>query len=537
MPGPRLVVVFFVYGLAFFAMGLAIALEARRTTELRLASTLKYLAAFGLLHAAVEWIDMWLLLPWPLAATTASALRVIRLALFAASTVLLAVFGTSLIGALDARYRWIRWIPLALLLVWLGYWAVGPHLTPLATARWTPTELSCLRCHDGVVPPPAGPTTGWVPSMTVGDIWVRYLFYLPASAFAAAALWMQGRRFVQAGYRRIARDCAWMAGAFAANGLVAGLIVPPAQFGLAVWLNYDRFLSIVGVPPQVFRAALAVTIALFGVRILRVFDIEYARRLGEAQAGQLRAQAEALEVARRAAEELEAKVKDRTEELFEQVRRLAILEERDRLAREMHDSLGQVLGFVNLKAKVAEDLITRGRLAEAGGELGQMRAAVQEAYEDVRQAILSLRTTPQARGLRAGLQDYVQRLRDQTGLDIRMEWADDLHLPPAVEAQVIRIVQEALTNVRKHAQAHHAAVRFARDGGGVTVTISDDGRGFDLAAVEGAKGMRFGLLTMRERAESIGGTLEITSAPGHGTVVRLRLSGGDRDGSHSRPDR
>src|SRR5574341_1970964 len=80
MPGSRLVVVFFVYGLAFFAMGLAIALEARRSTDLRLARSLKYLAAFGLLHAGVEWIDMWLLVPWPLASATAAALRVVRLA-------------------------------------------------------------------------------------------------------------------------------------------------------------------------------------------------------------------------------------------------------------------------------------------------------------------------------------------------------------------------------------------------------------------------------------------------------------------------
>jgi len=521
MPAARLVAVFFVYGLAFFAMGLAISLEARRTTDLRLAAALKYLAAFGLLHGAVEWIDMWLLLPWPLPPATAAALRVVRLALFAASTVLLAVFGTSLLGALIPRYRWVRWIPLALFAFWLAYWAVGPHLNPLATARWTPTEASCLRCHHVATPTHAAPAPIWIPSTTVGDIWGRYLIYLPASAFAALALWVQGRLFTRSGYQRLARDCWWMSGAFAVNGIVAGLIVPPAHFGLASWLNYDRFLSVVGLPPQVFRAALAVLIALFGVRILRVFDLEYARALAAAREGEMRAKNEALEVARRAAAELEEKVKDRTEELFEQVRRLAILEERDRLAREMHDSLGQVLGFVNLKAKVAEDLIARGRPADAGTELGQMRTAVQEAYEDVRQAILSLRTAPQAKGLVAGLRDYVERMREQTGLVIRLEGSEELRLPPAVEAQVIRIVQEALTNVRKHAQARSVEVRFTREGAGASVAIVDDGRGFDVAGVEGAKGMRFGLLTMKERAESIGGRLEVTSAPGQGTRVML----------------
>jgi len=544
MPAPRLVLVFFIYGLAFFAMGLAIALEARRPTELRLARSLKYLAAFGLLHAGVEWIDMWLLLPWPLQSTTAAALRVVRLTLFAASTLLLAQFGTSLISQLSPPHRWVRWIPLGLFVVWLGYWAVGPHLNPLATQRWTPSAVSCLRCHDGAAPAPAGPGTGWVPSMTVADIWVRYMIYLPASLFAAGGLLLQARRFEQGGFTRIARDCRWMGGAFVANGIVAGLIVPPAMFAPASWLNYDAFLSVVGIPPQVFRAALAVVIAVFGVRILRIFELEYARRLAEAQDGQLRAQAEALAVARRAAEdaerwsrELEAKVKERTEELFEQVRRLAILEERDRLARELHDSLGQVLGFVNLKAKVAEDLISRGRGGEAGEELSQMRAAVQSAYEDVRQAILSLRTAPQGQGLLASLRDYVGKMREQTGLDVRLETTDGIHLPPAVEAQVIRIVQEALTNVRKHAQARTVTVRFAREGAGAVVTITDDGRGFDLAQVESAAGMRFGLLTMRERAESIGGTLVVDTGPGRGTTVQLRIPGGDVDGSHPRAGR
>jgi signal transduction histidine kinase len=254
----------------------------------------------------------------------------------------------------------------------------------------------------------------------------------------------------------------------------------------------------------------------------------------------LRAQEEALEIARRSAEELEGKVRERTEELFEQVRRLAILEERDRLAREMHDSLGQVLGFVNLKTKVAEDLIGRGRAADAGEELAQMRSAVQDAYEEVRQAILSLRSTPHGQGLVPSLREYAGRLREQTGLDVRIESADGIQLAPAVEAQVIRIVQEALTNVRRHADARSVVVRFGREGDTVLVLIRDDGRGFDLAAVEAAKGMHFGLLTMRERAESIGGALRVRSAPGQGTAVEIRIPGGDRDGrpghgSHPRP--
>lgn len=544
MAAPRLVLVFFVYGLAFFAMGLAIALEARRTSELRLAQSLKYLAAFGLLHAVVEWIDMWLLMPGSLSAVGITALRVVRLSLFATSTLLLGIFGTTLIGRLAPRYRWLVLLPVGLSLFWLVYWGLGPHLWPLATQQWSPGAPSCLRCHDSGVPSVAGTSTAWGSSVTVADIWVRYLVYLPSSLLAAAALILQGRRFQEERYPRIARDCWWLAAAFLGNAVVAGLIVPPAPFSPASWLNYDRFLSVVRLPPQVFRAAVAVFIAFFGVRMLRVFDLEYARRLDAEQEARLRAQQEALEAARQTAavaeawtHELEGKVQERTEEVLEQVRRLAILEERDRLAREMHDSLGQVLGFVNLKAKVATDLIGRGSPALAAEELEQMRTAVQDAYQEVRQAILSLRTTPQGRGLLASLREYVQRLREQSGLDVQLEAPEALHFPLAVEAQVIRIVQEALTNVRKHALAHRATVRFVREPDGTTVTIQDDGRGFDLSGVEAGRGTRFGLLTMRERAESIGGTLVIVTAPGAGTTVRLWIPGGREHGTDSRSDR
>lgn len=545
MSTSRLHLVFFIYGLAFFAMGLAIALEARRTTELRLARSLKYLAAFGLLHGGVEWIDMWLIQSGGLAPAAITTLRVVRLVLFAVSTALLALFGTTLISRLQPRYRWLHALPLGLALFWLINWGITPHLNPLATAQWTPASPSCLRCHIAGAPPADGGSVTWSSSVAVADIWAHYLIYLPASLLAAAAFILQGRRFDQGGDHRIARDCRWMAGAFLGNALVAGLIVPPAPFPPASWLNYDRFLSTVGLPPQVVTAAIAVLIAVFGVRILRVFEMEYARRLQAAQEGQLQAQAQALEVARQAAEsaeawnrELEQKVQERSEELFEQVRRLAILEERDRLAREMHDSLGQVLGFVNLKAKVASDLIGRGHPAVAAEELEQMRTAVQEAYQEVRQAILSLRTTPQGEGLLASLREYVQRLREQSGLDIRVEAPDHLRFPPAVEAQVIRIVQEALTNVRKHAQAKTVTVRFATEPpDGTVVTITDDGRGFNLSDVEAGRGTRFGLLTMRERAETVGGTLAVQTAPGLGTTVRLWIPKGAQHGADSRTDR
>jgi signal transduction histidine kinase len=210
--------------------------------------------------------------------------------------------------------------------------------------------------------------------------------------------------------------------------------------------------------------------------------------------------------------------------LYEQVQSLAILEERDRLGREMHDSLGQSLGLLNLKVKLVEDLMAGGRTREAAEELAQMRQTIREAYDEVRHAILGLRTSGGGEDLEVALRVQVTRFREQAKLPVTFEVHGPVPTIPAPAAvQITRIVQEALTNVRKHAQAMAVAVTLGVEDGRLLVRITDDGRGFDVAAVQEAAGARFGLETMRERAEGIGGTLDIASAPGRGTTITLAV--------------
>ncbi len=210
--------------------------------------------------------------------------------------------------------------------------------------------------------------------------------------------------------------------------------------------------------------------------------------------------------------------------LHAQVGDLAVAQERLRIAHEMHDGLAQVLGYVNTKVQAANEYLRRGKSEEAKQQLRELADSAREAYTDVRESIIGLRALPNAeRSLTDALREFVERWREQSGVVAELSIDPDLRLRPAVELQLIRIVQESLTNIRKHARATKARVDLRRDGERLRVTIADDGTGFDVTQRTRGEFPRFGLTTMRERAESIGGTLAIDSAPGLGTTVTFTM--------------
>jgi signal transduction histidine kinase len=211
--------------------------------------------------------------------------------------------------------------------------------------------------------------------------------------------------------------------------------------------------------------------------------------------------------------------------LHAQVQSLAVLEERERIAREMHDGLAQVLGYVNTKAQAVRELLKGGRLEEASSQLAQLESMAREVYADVREAILGLRTSlSPERGLLPVLKEYFHHYRQLYGIAVEVESeVDSFPLAPEVEVQLLRIVQEALTNVRKHAQATAVKVRFLRAGRGLRIEIEDNGRGFDPQHLPPSPWPRFGLQSMRERAEAIGGTFHIESTPLRGTRLTVTV--------------
>ncbi|MBI4287894.1 MAG: GAF domain-containing sensor histidine kinase [Chloroflexi bacterium] len=212
--------------------------------------------------------------------------------------------------------------------------------------------------------------------------------------------------------------------------------------------------------------------------------------------------------------------------LHSQVEELVVLAERDRIAREIHDGLAQVLGYISLKTGAAQQMLAANRVAEARAELSDIGKVAEEAYTDAREAILGLRTSVTvAGGLQGALNEYISRAKRTGGLhiELEMEKGKQFRLLPAAEVQLIRIIQEALTNVRKHARATRAIVRLRLSDGVVLVSVEDDGHGFDVRAVNSEDGQHFGLDAMKERATMVGGAFRVESAPGSGTRVEVAL--------------
>ncbi len=211
-------------------------------------------------------------------------------------------------------------------------------------------------------------------------------------------------------------------------------------------------------------------------------------------------------------------------QLFGQTGAIAVLQERQRVAREVHDGLAQTLGHLSLQVGITDRLLADRDLDGVRAEVDAMGQAVRDALEDLRQSLVDLRIPFSACGdLRRTLREYVARFSLQTGIPCHFEnqRGPALALSPSAEVQLIRIIQEALTNVKKHAPGASVWLRLQTSGRQVHVTIQDDGPGFEPADV-GDSG-RFGLQTMKERAESAGGGFVIESRPGSGTRLEVTV--------------
>jgi two-component system nitrate/nitrite sensor histidine kinase NarX len=218
--------------------------------------------------------------------------------------------------------------------------------------------------------------------------------------------------------------------------------------------------------------------------------------------------------------------------LYEQSERAAALAERERIVAEIHDGLAQTLSFLGLRLDVVGGLIEDENLSRVPEHLALMRRTIEQADREARRMMASLQTSPHGhRTLRERMRQLVERFVQEHEMEIALRVEDE---PPIrgtqeVHEQVLRVVQEALTNVHKHARVSRATVTLGRHGVQAVVCIQDDGPGFDLKSLPSGKhpfdklrAPRFGLKVMKTRAERIGGELSVDSAPGQGTTVTLR---------------
>lgn len=206
-------------------------------------------------------------------------------------------------------------------------------------------------------------------------------------------------------------------------------------------------------------------------------------------------------------------------------REMAVSEERNLMAQELHDSLAQGLAYLNLQTQVVDGAIRKGRIDEANEAVGLIRVGVQESYADVRELLQHFRVRFDHQDLESAIGAAVAKFSSQcpAGVSYEVEGVG-LAFDAEIDTQILYIVQEALSNIRKHANARQVQVTLGRNRDSLEIRIRDDGAGFDLDAIQGGGvGAQVGLHIMRERAARIGARLDIRSRPGEGVELTLYL--------------
>jgi len=472
--------VFFVYGLAFFSMGLVMSFETGRSPILVERRFLIPLAVFGLLHGLHEWFEMFLLQSGGYGVSDYSILAWLRIALLVASFSALLIFGLQLINPKRELFRkgYPKWI--GGMIVYILFILV------LSGSIWI--------SHRDIV--------------AHIDMVARYLLAIPGSMIAGVALYRESNRAIQQSMPELKDPLRLAAGGFLIYAL-SQVFVPAADIFPANIVNSTNFLNATGIPIQIIRAAMAIMITFGLIRSVQWIETERQRRLQSAQQARL----EALE-------QLEKETKERETMRQELLRHIVLAqeEERKRIGRDLHDETSQILTAFSLHLATLQKLVgDHPQAAQQIDHLGclnrQVADGIYRLMRDLRPVVLD------DLGLVPALQSHVREMEKQFGLAIKVqiigEWR---RLDPTVEIALYRIAQEALANIQRHAGVQQAHMEFVFTPESIAITISDEGCGFvlDQAAKRG-----WGLAGMRERAESIGGALAVHTTLGSGTRVEI----------------
>lgn len=482
IPIQQLLLVYFIYGLTFYTLGLAVAMEAGHASRSRLTWAMGPLAVFGLAHGAHEWYELlehylWVQEGW----VPPSWVSWGRVALLAFSFASLMAFGVRMLSG-DRERPWDVGIGAGVSVLYLaGVFAIGIQVQ-----------------HE---------MDAW---LLAADAWTRYLLGIPGALLTAAALFRQRRHLLRSGPAGFSNDLLGAAISFGLYGLVGQLFVHESAIFPSTWLNQEAFLNWFGFPIQMLRAALAVFMTWFMLRALRIFEVERQQQLVAAE--------------QQAREAIARRDQLRGELLYRVVS--AQEEERARLARELHDDTLQVL------TALSTGLMGAAQIAQTSPErletlLMQLSEMSSQTIVELRRLIQDLRPSVlDDMGLEAALQWLADRMAAQYGFQVCLE-IDELtcRLPESIETTLFRIAQEALTNVARHAQASQVRIALNCQTDEVAFIIEDDGVGFDPAILEAPDSSRlgWGLIGMRERTELAGGEFFIDSAPGKGTILRFIL--------------
>jgi signal transduction histidine kinase len=206
------------------------------------------------------------------------------------------------------------------------------------------------------------------------------------------------------------------------------------------------------------------------------------------------------------------------------IEREAIIEERRRIAREIHDGVAQSLGYLNIKTKLVSDSVSLDDTVQAVKGLSEIQKVVQGTYDDIRESIDQLSHEIRNVPIISALSTYIAEFGTNHGIKVDFDYPRPFpHISPVAELQLLRIAQEALTNIRRHAFATEVEIKLKRTDETVDMMIKDNGQGFSLEKLKESPPGYHGLNIIKERAETLGGELNITTSPGDGTTLMVTL--------------
>jgi signal transduction histidine kinase len=445
--------ILFVYGLAFFTLGLATALQSRHSSRLDLARSLSWLAAFGFTHGLYVWGELFspeqeIYLSAPFIELLHSA----HLLLLGISLACLFEFGVTLLRPLG-RARWLRGFPAVLLAIWI---CVGFFALPRLLA-------SPIAWHD------------------TAEALARYSLGLFGALLAAHGLRQQTfRRIAPLNVPHIVNMLRIAGLALLMYAIFGGLLPPPVPFFPGNVLNAETFEHIVGLPPALLQALTGLVLAITFIRALEIFDVETARMI----------------------------------EAMEQQQILAA--ERDHIARDLHDGVIQKVYTAGLLVESAQQHTAPD--SPAANRLTTAVTVLNDAIGDLRRNIGELHTTPPDDALPIALRRLVDdpRFRSLVDITLDLDLSDTARLSPTRAAHVLAIVNEALSNVVRHAQARSVRVSALVNAGRLQLRVQDDGLGLPQNLQAG-----YGLRNMHDRARLLDGQLDVSTANGKGTLVKL----------------
>lgn len=456
--------VYLFYGLAFFSMGLAITMRRRSLGSFHVTKSLWALAAFGFIHGLAEWGFVFIpIQEGYFSPAVVSVMRLAHKAQIAVSFAFLLTFGLSLVTGNSPRYRVIRFVSPALLVVWSIAFVYETNLR----------------------------SRGFILNMEIGEILSRYLLALPGTVLSALGFFLQAREFSGKEFAGVSKSLAGAGMVFGLYAFFSGLIVPPGPFFPASVLNTENFFRFVGLPVMIFRALCGSATAYFMTRVLEVIDIENRRWREEAE------------------------------------KMRAVVEERERIGRELHDGTIQAIYAAGLDLENTLFLLDENP-PEAGRQIRKTMGRLDSIVKDIRRYILSLDPAEyQADGVKDWLVETIKTVEVGGGLAIKLSFTGKPagRISPDHLHEIRQIVQEALSNVQRHARAEQAWITVTFSDGGMILSIRDNGEGFRPAELPGREVSEHGrgLKNIARRAEILGGSVEIKSSRGQGTELILRV--------------